>query len=176
MILSPLRDTKDIKWRTRISQQCTLLPDGKVNPDENPATVRWALEYYKQFGYTKGHIGIDIACPVGTPVYATEYYDHIIVKEHRIGYGLHVEAYGCFREKEKVRNVVRLAHLQRVVVKTGDRVRMGDLIGYSGQSGGTSPHLHIDLQDSTQEMQLIDPRDGSLGRKFLSKDWIIWWE
>ena len=38
------------------------------------------------------------------------------------------------------------AHLSRVLVKTGDTVKKGELIGYSGNSGYTfGPHLHFGI-------------------------------
>ena len=43
-----------------------------------------------------------------------------------------------------------IAHLERgsVVVKVGDRVRTGQLLGRCGNSGNTSePHVHIHVQD-----------------------------
>ena len=47
------------------------------------------------------------------------------------------------------------AHLDSVVVKTGDRVRTGDSIGTVGETGrATGPHLHFEL---IQDGQHIDP-------------------
>lgn len=42
------------------------------------------------------------------------------------------------------KRTVYYQHLSRVVVKRGQRVRAGNVIGYSGNSGNsTGPHLHI---------------------------------
>lgn len=81
----------------------------------------------------------DLGTPVGTPVYAQ--FDGT-VDPNRYGSlnkggrfaGLRVNVAGR-------RNASYDAHLSRLVVKPGQRVRAGDLLGYSGSANG-SPHLH----------------------------------
>src|SRR5690606_20249261 len=46
-------------------------------------------------------------------------------------------------------------HLSRVTVKDGDRIDVGEVIGYSGNSGhSTGPHLHFGIK---HDGQWIDP-------------------
>lgn len=92
---------------------------------------------YKQFNM-KGHNGRDYSVPVGTPVYAPM--DGIVkVKDSKdVGYGLHIKLRNAFKALEVIE-----AHLSEVVVKNDQKVMMGDLIGYSGNSGySTGAHLH----------------------------------
>jgi murein DD-endopeptidase MepM/ murein hydrolase activator NlpD len=49
----------------------------------------------------------------------------------------------------------RYGHLDRVVVKKGQEVRRGQIIGYMGSSGlSTGPHLHYEVGIGTQ---VVDP-------------------
>ncbi len=86
------------------------------------------------------HPGMDIACPVGTPVRATapglvayagadSLYGKLIILKHPGGYET---LYG---------------HLSRILVVPGWRVRRGDIIGFSGNTGiSTGPHLHYAIR------------------------------
>src|SRR3990167_1745931 len=102
---------------------------------ENPS-------YYKQYGQI-GHSGIDIACPVGTPVKASE--NGVI---HFEGYGQNSPWMGsiagicCIIDHGSV--YTGYAHLTSTVINNRDAVSKGQLIGYSGMTGvGTGPHLHF---------------------------------
>lgn len=86
------------------------------------------------------HTGIDISVPSGTPVRASAdgviaqagpYYGYgrIVVVDH----GGECSTY--------------YAHLSRYEVVSGQTVRRGDVIGYSGASGrATGPHLHYEVR------------------------------
>ena len=41
------------------------------------------------------------------------------------------------------------AHMQSKVVSEGQRVSQGQLIGYSGSTGGVAPHLHFEIRKAT---------------------------
>ena len=85
------------------------------------------------------HNGIDLATPVGTQVIAPgdaivsrvskhKYAGNYIVLEHN---GVHVTRY---------------LHLSKTFVTEGQRVRRGQLIGLSGNTGrSTGPHLHYEV-------------------------------
>jgi len=86
------------------------------------------------------HPGIDIAAPSGTPVIAPAAGK---VKSVRwlYGYGLTIEidhGYGF---------TTRYAHVQRAIVKPGQKVRRGEIIAYVGKTGRTTgPHLHYEVR------------------------------
>ena len=86
------------------------------------------------------HKGVDLAVPVGTPVTAIKSGTVEFAGEMR-GYGLVV----MLAHGPTVRSVY--AHLSRLDVRNGDRVKGREVIGLSGQSGNASgPHLHFEVQ------------------------------
>lgn len=86
------------------------------------------------------HSGIDIANRVGTPIMAPA--RGTVTFTGRQG------AYGNSIIINHGNSVTtRYAHLQRAVVKEGQVVNRGDLIGYMGNSGrSTGPHLHYEVR------------------------------
>jgi murein DD-endopeptidase MepM/ murein hydrolase activator NlpD len=85
------------------------------------------------------HHGVDVAAPEGTPIRAMQGG----TVEHagpRGTYGLLV----VIRHGRNVRTLY--AHLSRVDVREGDRVRGGQPIGAVGRTGNaTGPHLHFEV-------------------------------
>jgi hypothetical protein len=88
------------------------------------------------------HEGIDISAPRGTPIVAAK--DGIvIVAGSKAGYG----GYGNTVEiKHDDGFTTRYAHLSETVVKEGDTVKAGDIIGAVGCTGRcTGPHCHFEI-------------------------------
>ncbi|HSZ25057.1 MAG TPA: M23 family metallopeptidase [Cytophagaceae bacterium] len=86
------------------------------------------------------HSGVDFSASKGTPVYATG--DGVIITTARNagGYGNEIEVNHGFGY------VTKYAHLETFKVKVGQKVKRGELIGYSGSSGAaTAPHLHYEV-------------------------------
>jgi murein DD-endopeptidase MepM/ murein hydrolase activator NlpD len=87
------------------------------------------------------HAGIDLAGPMGTPVYATA--DGIVGRSewNNGGYGNLVELnHGTGIQ-------TRYGHLSQRVVQPGQRVRRGQLIGLMGSTGrSTGSHLHYEVR------------------------------
>lgn len=92
------------------------------------------------YGSTKFHEGLDFAAKTGTPVYATG--DGVVeVAERRTGYG------NCIDLSHGYNYVTRYAHLSEILVKPGQDVKRGDLIGKVGSTGkSTGPHLHYEVR------------------------------
>ena len=124
MILHPLQN-KAIKHLEWIQLRPTITQHFGVNKDA-----------YKKFGLA-GHNGIDLRAQVGTPVFAPV--DGIVdVRNYgRKSYGRHIRI-------KNDRLLIILAHLNETLIKDGQFVRMGEMIGRTGNSGYSSgPHLHI---------------------------------
>lgn len=94
------------------------------------------------FGSSRGrypHAGIDLAVPVGTPVFAS-----MAGRVSRAGWNAITgrSGIGAFLDHEGGRNTY-YGHLSKLLVKVGDMVRKGQQIALSGNTGkSTGPHLH----------------------------------
>lgn len=107
----------------------------------------------------KGRYAVDIAMPVGTPIVAA-----------RAGKVLTVHNSQSGRLPDPAGNFVRIAHqdgthsaylhLQKgsVVVKAGQQVKVGTVLGKSGNTGrSTGPHLHFVVQKHVENSLVSIP-------------------
>ena len=87
------------------------------------------------------HAGIDLAGPVGTPIYATA--DGVITTA-----GYNNGGYGNLIKIDHGRGIeTRYGHLSAINVRDGQRVKRGDLIGKMGSTGrSTGSHLHYEVR------------------------------
>jgi murein DD-endopeptidase MepM/ murein hydrolase activator NlpD len=95
------------------------------------------------------HTGIDIACPTGSEVFA--------VQDGTVTGASWGRSYGTqiVIDQDAIEGATRIpggwaiyAHLSKVLVKPGDKVKKGDKIGLSGNSGNsTGPHLHYEIRN-----------------------------
>jgi murein DD-endopeptidase MepM/ murein hydrolase activator NlpD len=92
------------------------------------------------------HPGIDITAPKGTKVVATA--DGLVVYAGRkLNYGKVVTV------EHKFGMSTRYGHLDRFNVKSGQRVKKGDIIGYVGTTGRTTgSHLHYEVRLRNQPL------------------------
>jgi murein DD-endopeptidase MepM/ murein hydrolase activator NlpD len=102
----------------------------------------YGMRFHPVSGGIKAHLGVDFAAPTGTPVRAVgdgvvdfaasqRGYGNVVVLSHRNG---HTTAY---------------AHLSRILVRKGQRVEQGVLVGEVGSTGvSTGPHLHFEFRDN----------------------------
>jgi len=86
------------------------------------------------------HAGIDLAGPLGTPIYATA--DGIV------SYASWMRGYGNLIEIAHGKAVeTRYGHLSKIYVKNNMRVKRGQLIGLMGSTGrSTGSHLHYEVR------------------------------
>ncbi len=105
--------------------------------------LRDGYRFTSGFGARWGrqHAGLDLAGPVGTPVYATA--DGVVTEAGwHSGYGRLITIRHQFGIE------TRYAHLNAIRVEVGQRVSRGDRIGDMGNSGrSTGPHLHYEIRE-----------------------------
>ena len=110
----------------------------------------YGLRYNPILKRKQMHRGIDWAAPRGTPVRAAG--DGVVTATRRSG------AYGRYLRIDHGRTVATVyAHLDRYApgIRTGRRVRQGDVIGRVGSTGrATGPHLHYEVLVADQQ---VDP-------------------
>lgn len=104
--------------------------------------VQSAFRYTSGFGGRWGrmHEGIDMAAPVGTPIYATGEGTVIFAGWQR-GYG------NVIKIQHELGTETRYGHLSRIHVRAGQKVSRGSRIGDMGNTGrSTGPHLHYEVR------------------------------
>lgn len=88
----------------------------------------------------KFHAGLDFAAKMGTKVYATAD-GQIDFADKKSGYG------NCIDIDHGYNYMTRYAHLESILVKPGQKVKRGELIGLVGSTGkSTGPHLHYEVR------------------------------
>lgn len=91
-------------------------------------------------GKTRMHTGFDFACKPGNPVYATGDGTVMTVSFDLFNYGNSVVIDHGFGYK------TRYAHLKTVFVTEGMKLKRGECLGESGNTGkSTGPHLHYEV-------------------------------
>ncbi len=87
------------------------------------------------------HEGIDFVGPKNTEIYATADGTVTLTKDSRKGYGKEIVISHSFGYS------TRYAHLNNILVKDGQKVKRGDLIGQMGTTGrSTGTHLHYEVR------------------------------
>lgn len=100
----------------------------------------FGMRTHPVLGGRRSHAGIDLSAPTGTPVYATA--DGIVSRADWFSsYGLYIAI------EHGAEMQTRYAHLSRLAVESGQRVKKGEIIGYVGSTGrSTGPHLHYEVR------------------------------
>ncbi|NPV69809.1 MAG: peptidoglycan DD-metalloendopeptidase family protein [Firmicutes bacterium] len=122
-----------------------MVQGSKLIPNLGTGSFAWPAQgsITSRYGSRRGgfHHGLDIAAPVGTPVMAADsgmvafagrlpYYGNVVRLDH--GEGKAVTVYG---------------HLSKILVKQGEVVKRGQVIGNVGNTGrSTGPHLHFEIR------------------------------
>jgi murein DD-endopeptidase MepM/ murein hydrolase activator NlpD len=120
------------------------LGDGILSfPVFGPITSPFGMRYHPILHRWKLHTGTDFGVPVGTAVRAAadgvvldafrnSAYGNRVIVDHGLINGVYV--------------VTTYNHLSRWVVRAGEKVKRGQVIAYSGNTGWTTgPHLHFEV-------------------------------
>jgi len=109
-------------------------------------------QYSAGYGWPAGyHIGLDVGMPKGTPIFATQ--DGTV---ERAGFNESFRPNPVYI-RERDGDLAIYGHLWENTVTTGDPVKKGQLIGFSGEQtirgtmtpDGSGPHLHYELISSS---------------------------
>lgn len=109
------------------------------NKDLKHEPCGYGMRMHPIYKYQKFHAGMDFTANIGTKIYATG--DGVVEKvEYGSGYGNYViinHGYGY---------QTLYAHMHKMTVHAGQKVKRGELIGYVGNTGlSVGPHLHYEV-------------------------------
>jgi murein DD-endopeptidase MepM/ murein hydrolase activator NlpD len=99
----------------------------------------------------RGHSGLDIAGPQGTPILAADEGEVLKADWNDEGYGGliiigHPSGYETW-----------YGHLARLEVEKGEQVKRGEEIGRMGSTGySTGPHLHLEIREQGQILNPLE--------------------
>lgn len=104
------------------------------------------------FGGERNHKGLDIAAPLGTPIYAAA--DGTVID---VGSGWNGGYGNCVVIQNDDGNITYYAHQSETACEVGEHVDAGQLIGYVGSTGdSTGNHLHFEVRS---DGYLLDPEE-----------------
>jgi murein DD-endopeptidase MepM/ murein hydrolase activator NlpD len=126
-----------------------------IQPVANKNLKRMASGYgnriHPVYKTKKMHWGVDFSAPKGTEVYATGDGKIENVKRSKRGYGIQVRIDHGYGYK------TFYAHLNKYIVRKGQMVKRGDLIGYVGSTGtSTAPHLHYEVIKNKRKVNPVN--------------------
>lgn len=141
-----------------------------VRPTSGRITSNYGMRRHPILRYKRMHSGLDFGGGYGKPIYA--------VTDGTVSFAGRKGGYGKFVKIKHGGGLASgYAHMSRIAVSNGRRVRKGQIIGYIGSTGlSTGPHLHYELY---RNGRTINPRSvkfvqrselsGSELRKFKSE-------
>ena len=111
----------------------------------------WPVYGWLSQGYRGDHRAIDIAAPAGTFVTSAD--RGVVLRA-----GWNDQGYGMFVVIDHNIDYITLyAHMTELLVKEGDVVAQGQIIGTIGSTGNsTGPHLHFEIRDFGRRANPLD--------------------
>jgi murein DD-endopeptidase MepM/ murein hydrolase activator NlpD len=126
-----------------------------IQPVSNKQLSRMASGYgyriHPIYKTRKMHAGMDFSAKTGTEIYATG--DGVISKVRRSkrGYGNHVKINHGFGYE------TLYAHMSKYIVRKGQKVNRGEVIGYVGNTGtSVAPHLHYEVHKDKRKINPVN--------------------
>tara|TARA_Y100000591_G_scaffold137834_1_gene118291 strand:- start:357 stop:1334 length:978 start_codon:yes stop_codon:yes gene_type:complete len=162
--------TKELVIQSKSLDEIELLAKNKeslltsipsIQPVDMSDLKRMASGYgYRIDPFTKMrtmHFGMDFSAKTGTPIYATGDGRVTRADNRAVGFGNHVRINHGFGYESIY------AHMSKITVKRGYKVKRGDLIGYVGNTGrSVAPHLHYEIIKDGKKINPINFYSGSL--------------
>ena len=135
--LARLADSDDGQWYDVNGQSERRGSMGM--PVAGRVTSSYGKRMHPILGFMRMHKGTDIGAPYGSPIHAIK--DGVVQFAGRSG------GYGNFIKLSHGGGVASgYGHMSRFAVRSGARVRQGQVIGYVGSTGmSTGPHLHWEV-------------------------------
>jgi len=126
-----------------------------IQPVSNKNLGRMASGYgyriHPIYKTRKLHTGMDFSAKTGTPIYATGDGKISKVRKSRRGYGNHVIIDHGYGYK------TLYAHMKKYIVRRGQKVKRGEVIGYVGSSGtSVAPHLHYEVHKNGRKINPVN--------------------
>jgi len=126
-----------------------------IQPVSNKNLSRMASGYgyriHPIYKTRKLHTGMDFSAKTGTPIYATGDGKISKVRKSRRGYGNHVIIDHGYGYK------TLYAHMIKYVVRRGQKVKRGEVIGYVGSTGtSVAPHLHYEVHKDGRKINPVN--------------------
>lgn len=123
----------------------------KVSPlgENYKITSGYGMRFHPILKKKKRHIGVDLKAPIGTPVLSTA--DGVIekIEDSPNTYGKYI----IIKHDDAYQTLY--AQLSEIKVEVGQKVKVGETIGLSGNSGmSTAPHLHYEV---IKDGKRVDP-------------------
>jgi len=99
----------------------------------------FGMRFHPILGFSRMHQGVDLAAPLGTPIVAAA--------EGIVRFAGDHGGYGNFVQIQNDGGMgTGYGHMSGIVVRPGQVVRQGELIGYVGSTGlSTGPHCHFEV-------------------------------
>ncbi|MBT3621956.1 MAG: M23 family metallopeptidase [Flavobacteriales bacterium] len=126
-----------------------------IQPVSNKNLSRMASGYgyriHPIYKTRKLHTGMDFSAKSGTPIYATGDGKISKVRRSRKGYGNHVIINHGYGYK------TLYAHMTKYIVRKGQKVKRGEVIGYVGSTGtSVAPHLHYEVHKDGRKINPVN--------------------
>ena len=111
----------------------------------------FGMRFHPILKYKRMHEGIDFTAPIGTNIYAAGDGVVISIKRSISGYGNRIIIDHGYGYK------TLYAHMNKIMVKEGDEVNRGTIVGLVGNTGtSTGPHLHYEVRKNNHPINPIN--------------------